>query len=341
MDANVGPGFRQGDVTKNHVTVMKLVRWVGLCIGLLIIGFLIHQVGWVAIETSLSLLGWSYAIVLIYPLTWISLNARGWKAMVDVHHPEIPFKKLFQIRLAGESFNALLPSGYVGGEPLKAKLLARDMPLREAAASVLMAKAAQSVGLVLFIGLGLTLGGRPGAPSLLRQPAELSALLFLAIGITLFLVLLARRGFSRFAELLHRYVPFKALAKALPKLAALDDSLGVFYLQGRRHFLWSLFWHAGGWMAGALELLVIFSLLGNPITWREAWFIGALAQLGSVVGLFAPAGVGLYEGGHYLAAQLLGLPPALGISVALIRRVRELFWDGVGIVVFWRFSKNV
>ena len=151
---------------------------------------------------------------------------------------------------------------------------------------------------------------------------------------------LARRGFSRLAQALHRIFPWAWLTRALPKVAALDDSLGRFYAEGRAPFLKSVVWHAGGWVAGASELLVIFWLLGQPIGWREAWFIGALAQLGSVVGLFAPAGVGLYEGGHYLAAQLLGLPPALGISVALIRRVRELFWNAIGLLIFWHTSKK-
>lgn len=270
--------------------------------------------------------------------TWIVFNTLGWRAVVAVHYPEIAFWKLLQIRLAGESFNALLPSGYIGGEPLKAKLLAADVPLRSAAASVLVAKAAQSVGLVLFITLGLTLG-RVSARSVFTQPAALAALIFLSVGIAIFIGLLSRRGFSRLAAFLHRYFPSAWLAAALPRLAGLDDSLGAFYRAGRGKFLLSVVWHAFGWMAGALELLVIFLLLHHPVSWRDGWFMGALAQLGSVVGLFAPAGVGLYEGGHYLAAQLLGLSPALGITVALIRRMRELFWNSVGLFIFWRYSK--
>jgi len=99
-------------------------------------------------------------------------------------------------------------------------------------------------------------------------------------------------------------------------------------------------WHGAGWIAGAFEVAVIFYLIGHTVSWREAWFIGAMAQLAAVVGLLAPAGIGLYEGGHYLAAAALGLPPALGITVALIRRVREIFWDCVGLWIFWRLSKT-
>lgn len=312
------------------------LRAAGLVLGLCIVGFLIHQVGWAPIANSFTLLGWGYIVVLVYPIIWMTFNSLGWSTVVKRRHPHVQFKTLWLIRTAGESFNALLPSGYVGGEPLKAKLLSRSMPLRDAAASVLMAKAAQSVALVLFVGFGLTVGGRGGTFSLLHHPLELGALIFLTGGIAIFVGLLGNRGFSRLAAVLHRLFPLAWLERALPRLANLDESLGVLYRQGRAAFFGSVLWHACGWMSGALELVVIFALLGTPIHWREGWFIGALAQLGSVVGLFAPAGVGLYEGGHYLAAQMLGLPPALGVSVALIRRMRELFWDAVGLAIFWR-----
>jgi len=316
------------------------LRAAGFVVGLCIVGFLIHQVGWASIVATLSLLGWGYPLILLYPLTWMMLNSWGWMAVVSPRHPHVRFKTIWLIRTAGESFNALLPSGYVGGEPLKAKLLSHSMPLRDAAAGVLMAKAAQSVALVLFVGLGLTVGGRGGAFSLSHHPLELAALVFLTGGIAIFIGLLGNRGFSRLAALLHRLFPLAWLERALPRLAHLDESLGMFYREGRAAFFASVVWHACGWMAGALELVVIFTLLGTPIHWREGWFIGAMAQLGSVVGLFAPAGVGLYEGGHYLAAQMLGLPPALGVSVALIRRMRELFWDAIGLGIFWRMTPH-
>jgi len=320
---------------------MKYFRWVGLILGLAIIAVLVHHVGWGEIRHSLTLLSHGYWVVLAYPVLWVLCNTQGWQVIVDAHHPRVAFASLFKIRMAGESFNALLPSGYVGGEPLKATLLSKQIPLRDATSSVLVAKAAQSVGLVLFIGLGLTLGGRSDLP-IVRQtgPYQWVALGLLLAGVSLFVVLLSRRSLSRFAKVLHGWTGYARLAAWEPRLIALDDTIGRFYREGKGAFFKSFFWHTAGWMIGALELCVIFYLIGHPLGFREAWFMGALAQLACVMGLFAPAGIGMYEGGHYLAAQLLGLPPALGVSVALIRRVRELAWNGMGLYFFWRLTKK-
>jgi uncharacterized protein (TIRG00374 family) len=329
-----------GDPEHRESTLLRVLRVVGVIIGAAIVTYLIHEVGWKQIQHSLGMIGWGYAIVITYPLIWILLNTAGWRFAFHAQYAQQPFFRLAQIRLAGETFNSLLPSGYVGGEPLKAKLLSRWIPLPEAASSIFIAKAAQSIGLVLFVGLGLTLGKRRGQVKLAHHPKTLIALLFLSIGIFIFTMLLTRRSFSRFGRWLHDMTGHPWLQKQETKLVALDDSIGSFYRECKGRFLGSVLWHSAGWIAGAFEVAVIFYLIGHTVSWREAWFIGAMGQLAAVVGLFAPAGIGLYEGGHYLAAAALGLPPALGITVALIRRVREIFWDCVGLWIFWRLSKT-
>ncbi len=319
---------------------MKIIRFVGVVIGMIIVYVLIREVGWANIQRSLGMLGWGYGLVVLYPILWILSNTAGWRMALHKQFATISLWRLAGIRLSGETFNSLLPSGYVGGEPLKAKLLSRWIPINEAASSVLIAKAAQSIGLVLFVGLGLTLGGNKTQDSIAHHPKTIIALVVLTLGILIFTVLLTKRAFSRFGHWLHNLTGHPWLQKQEVKLIALDDSIGAFYREGKSRFLGSVMWHSVGWIAGAFEVAVIFFMIGHPITWREAWFIGALAQLASVVGLFAPGGVGLYEGGHYLAASMLGLSPVLGVSVALIRRVRELFWDMVGLIIFWKMSHD-
>ena len=128
---------------------------------------------------------------------------------------------------------------------------------------------------------------------------------------------MAKGSFSRLGRWLHRVTKIRWLQRQEDRLIALDQSIGAFYREGKMRFVSSILWHGAGWLAGRSEVAVIFYMIGTPITWRQAWFIGAMGQLGAIIGLMVPAGVGLYEGGHYMAASLLGLPPGLGLSVSL------------------------
>jgi glycosyltransferase 2 family protein len=318
---------------------MKYLRILGLLIGVVLILLLGHQVGWASIRETLTLLGWNYLIVLVYPLTWMTLNTAGWYYARHPSSPPIPFRVMAEIRIAGETFNSLLPSSYVGGEPVKAKLLSTWTPLREATASVMIAKAGQSVGLLLFIGLGLAIGIPPSASTADKWKAWI-ALGVLATGVSIFILLLANGSFSRLGRLLHQVTRWGWLQAQERRLIALDESLGSFYRECKGRFLASILWHGAGWIAGMLELVIIFKLMGVPISWQQAWFMGALAQLGSVIGLISPGGLGFYEGGHYMAAVILGLPPSLGVSASLIRRVREIFWSIVGLYYFSKHSRQ-
>jgi uncharacterized protein (TIRG00374 family) len=317
---------------------MKFLRMIGILVGAALILLLIHAVGWTPIRQTLEMLGWKYVLVIVYPLTWILMNTFGWLYACHPDAVNISFKELTEIRLAGETFNSLLPSSYMGGEPLKAKLFSRWVTFREATSSVLIAKSAQSIGLLFFLGLGLTLGLPPSASATLKAKSWL-AFGVLTVGVLLFTVFLANQSFSRLGRFLHSITRLPWLQAQEDRLVALDESLGVFYRECKGRFLASILWHGAGWIAGAAELWMIFYFMGHPLTWYQAWFMGAMAQLGMAIGLISPGGLGFYEGGHYMAAVLLGLPPSLGISASLIRRVRELFWDGVGLYFFWRYTK--
>ncbi len=319
---------------------MKIIRFIGVALGLSLLATLLYQVGWEALRDTLLVLQWKYLIILTYPMSWMLLNTAGWYVSRHPGGLVIPFFILFKIRLAGETFNSLLPSSYVGGEPVKAKLLSQWIPLNEAASSVLIAKSAQSIGLLLFIGMGLIIGLPPTATPGQKQAGWI-AFGILTAGVLIFTWLLGHQSFSRIGRVLHRFTRIPWLQAQETRLTRLDASLGQFYRECKGRFLWSALWHGAGWIAGMLELVVVFYLMGTPISWRQAWFMGALAQLGAVIGLISPGGLGFYEGGHYMAAMLLGLPPSLGVSASLIRRVREIFWDGVGLYFFNHFTKQI
>src|SRR4029453_18334975 len=104
----------------------------------------------------------------------------GWRAAFPRRRPR--FRLLFPVRLAGEAVNETTPTGTMGGEALKAYLLARlgaGVPVEESLVSVVVAKTALVASLGAFIAGACLLAWAFGAPS-----AAILALLALYMGLS-------------------------------------------------------------------------------------------------------------------------------------------------------------
>ena len=81
---------------------------------------------------------------------------------------------------------------------------------------------------------------------------------------------------------------------------------------------------------------MILYWLGTPVD----WWVALAVETGSVIidGILfvVPAKVGTQEGGKVLLFSTLGLDPARGLTVGVVRRIRELAYAGLGLgVLAW------
>src|SRR3546814_6608667 len=67
--------------------------------------------------------------------------------------------RLWKVLMVGDAFNNVTPLGTIGGEPVKAALLKTHFSVgyREGAASLVLAKTTNLVGLVVFLAAGFSL----------------------------------------------------------------------------------------------------------------------------------------------------------------------------------------
>ncbi len=78
-------------------------------------------------------------------------------------------------------------------------------------------------------------------------------------------------------------------------------------------------------------------LLGFPISFGAAVAIEAFTQAIKAAAFLIPSGVGMQEGG--LVAIFLALGAGVGLTVGLVRRLRELTWITAGLVTLGLFEK--
>jgi hypothetical protein len=70
--------------------------------------------------------------------------------------------------------------------------------------------------------------------------------------------------------------------------------------------------------------------MGARIAFGGAFILEGLTKVINLVGVFNPGNFGTYEGGSMLIAKILGVPGTAGLTLALCRRARIIFWAGIG-----------
>jgi uncharacterized membrane protein YbhN (UPF0104 family) len=146
--------------------------------------------------------------------------------------------------------------------------------------------------------------------------AALIAMLFWLQHRGMFTTLLALTGRLR--------LRIRALTSRAESLRQLDRRIFDFYRNHRWRFLSCVTFYLAGWMADSLEILLVSHLLEMPLDWSQALAFEAFISVVKALGIFAPAALGVQESGVIFLFYLFGLPPALGVPYAIIRRAREL-----------------
>ena len=86
----------------------------------------------------------------------------------------------------------------------------------------------------------------------------------------------------------------------------------------------NLFWQTLAQTVACGEVFLACHFLGHPVTLLDAFILQSLVRGLRAAAFFVPSGLGVQEGGLMVLAGLVGLTPATGLAIALVKRVREL-----------------
>jgi uncharacterized protein (TIRG00374 family) len=318
-------------------TWLRLV--VSAAVGALLLGLLLASTDIDAVHELMGDLGpWSPLVLLPYALiAWA--DTLGWRCTFPpAVAVGLPFARLYLARMAGEGINSVTPTAAVGGEPVKLYLL-RGLRLSpsDGVASLVIAKTALTVTQSLFVVLGIAAFlARQGLARL--EVIALGGLLVLTAGFAVGLVRLQRRGPAlTLWRWLHRVLPRARFVGRLRHAAAsIDERLADFYRIEKGAFLRASGWHMLGWLLGVWEVKLMMWVIGAPITWGDALIIEAIAQPIRATAIVIPGGLGTQEIGGVAFCTYLGIAEPVAVTLWLLKRARELVFDGLGLLYLGR-----
>lgn len=304
--------------------------------GLLLFAVLLHEIGLRIVFENVRLAGWGIGLIVVQELLAYGCNTLGWRCAFPVPRPAIDFGHLMAARMAGDAINYVTPTATLGGEFVRVRLLRGRASATEVVASVAIAKLSQTVAQIAFIVLGLLVVLRETPlPPLLRQSVFVSVSIMVAIAVPLLMA--QRRGLSvPLVRSLHALGLPQYASRLGGRLKPLDDEIVAFHASQGWGFVCSASWFFAGWTLGLLEVWLGLFLLDVPITLERVVAIEILSTTIDAMLFFVPGKVGTQEGGKVLIFSLLGLDPGKGLSFAILRRIRELVWAGVGLVILAR-----
>jgi uncharacterized protein (TIRG00374 family) len=320
---------------------MKIFRILLPGLGLLLLGFLVGTLGLGQTLQNLASMGWSFGLVLLLAFGWHITNSIAWSFAfpADAFRPRL--LSLFMSKLAGEAVNQLTPLANLGGEPLKAYLLRQQSPTSRGLASVVVNKTAQVFTGLIFTAVGLSLVILYWEfPQSIPLPIKggLATLFITAASLLLILWRKQQHMFSSLLGFVRRLgIRLDVVERRVAKAVRIDENISSFYRQNKARFGLVLFFHACGWMLGALETWVILRTLGEGVGFEIAFLITSLAVIINCLFFFMPSNIGVLEGGQVFLFLALGLDPAMGLSLGIVKRMRKIIW----ILVGWLFLTHL
>ena len=307
-------------------TALNLLFGIGLA-GFAAWAVVTTGTGLAAVGTSTVQALWVLPALIALHLFQLLLSARAWGAVLPLR---VGWARLYRLRIIREGIDSLLPVAQVGGEVVGARLLAQSGPtVAEAAASVVVDVTVEFLTQLVFL-----LAGVAALASISPASAWQGWLgtALLTAGLAGALLIAQRFGVLRLLESLARRIA--ARWPGAGSLAGMDRAATAMYRNGPA--LWrSGSLHLTAWLLGSLESWAVLHAIGLGVTPAQAFVIEALGMAARSAGFAVPGALVVQETGFALAAAVAGLPEAAGLSLSLVKRVREVVVGLLGLALWW------
>ena len=303
--------------------------------GIVLFIVLVYRLGPRDVLDNLRMIGWGFALVLAQEGISYLANTTGWRFAFPPPRPPVRFRQLLAARLAGEAINNLTPTATMGGEVVRGRMLQSTVEQSVAWASIAIAKLMQTFAQMGFVFLGLVLVVRHTPLPEGFERGLLIGLVVLTSGL-LTGIIMQRRGMFMAAARLATRIGVRMPERLERQLTNLDTSIARFYT-APGGFALSVLGFFVGWCMGVVEVYIVLSCLQIGATLTRAMTIEVLSVAIDALLFFVPAKAGTQEGGKVVIFTALGLDPAKGLVLGIVRRLRELSWSMVGLVVLARY----
>jgi len=311
----------------------QALRYLVPALGILLLAWLVHRTGTASVLQGTKTIGfWGFSLVLLLGGLSHLIKSWSWRLSFQCDLRTVSFARTLGLRLISEAIAILGLPGQVLGEATRVSFLGTDVPMANSISSVTLDR-----GLYTATSAIVSFAGMIAALFLLSLSHKwrVYALLF-ALGSAAVLTV-CRVAIGK------RWQVFSGVARAIARLGwnrtwmdgkqsvigAAENNLFDFYHKTPGIFWGSLMLNLASHGTAILEVYVLLYFMGVRKSLLVALVVEALTKLINVVGTLNPGNVGIFEGGNMIVARLIHISGGAGLTIALCRRARILFWAAI------------
>ena len=280
-----------------------------------------------------------YALILFIYFLRIACRASAWR--LSVYEPfKLKFSDALSAVIIGEALSSILPLGIIVSGTSKAVAVRNRLPLIVGFASI----ATENLFYSLITGLFITLG----ALTFLRNTQipeiwvlTIDSLIFLVFFLTVFgfFVIFRRRHYvSHICEWFYNHgIGRRIFKNGRIQVRVFEELIFDFYQKHPRRFFPICFIEVVFHILGVAEILFILSRISQAFPSIYASFLlESISRVITIVFKLVPFLIGIDEAGAKFISETLALGAGIGITLAIIRKGRILFWTAIGLVLIVR-----
>ncbi len=313
--------------------VRSSVRFFAVLLGLGLMSYLVLRAGPKLIWEQVQAVGWGLIVIVILGGFSQLVRTWAWRQTFTCDISGLSWSRSFGSQLASDALGQLGLAGKLLGEGVRISLVRSDVPLPSAISSGAIDGGLHCLTASVITVLAIT-------ATLLRAPLSSAGCfqgLLLAFVLIVIVILAAVSVVRRWPLLgnaartvgrlprFHDWVTGKQ-----PVIDSAESNLLSFGRKAPAAFWASLslnlLWH----ILAVFEVYLILRFMGVNVAVFSAFELEGLTKVINLVGTLNPGNVGTYEGGNMLIANMFGITSTIGLTLALCRRARSLFWAGVG-----------
>lgn len=325
------------EISSKHRGRLKLLGVVMTIAGIALFGYFVYTVGFREILDNVERFGFvGFAVILALYSCRIMLRAFAWK--LSVYEPYyLKMKDTVPAVIIGEAMSSIIPLGILISGTAKAVAVRNRVPLVVGLSSVATENLFYSVTTSIFLILGsLTMVRTFDLES--TWVVTIDVLIgFLCVVIVLLALLVIRQWhfMSETCEWLYQ----KGIAKGIlehgrNQVRLFENLIYGFYRRYPKRFVPIFLMQAAFHLLGILEAWFVLSRIGEALpTFVTAFLLESVSRLISVMFKLVPFLIGVDEAGAQFVAETLGIGAGIGVTLAIIRKARILFWAAVGIIL--------